>query len=115
MEKKHNSEKTNSDLKLNLLKILVHTLTIVMILGIVIIVSIILKEFFLTPKKNNQFSDLPKSIKIPNGSKLEFIDLKDNNFKLIVSSNNGKQQIIILTFEDGVEKSRKYININNIK
>lgn len=104
---------TNSQLKFNSLKILVNTLTIVMILGMIIIVSIVLKEFFLEPKNKYQKINLPKTIKIPEKSRLESIDLKNNNIRMIVTLVDGTQQLILLTINNGVETSRKYINIQN--
>tara|TARA_A100001011_G_scaffold354750_1_gene397451 strand:- start:1615 stop:1962 length:348 start_codon:yes stop_codon:yes gene_type:complete len=113
MEQKPFSGETNSQLKLNLLKILVHTLTIVMILGMIIIIFIILKEFFWEPKRKSEIVNFPKIIKIPDKSKLEAFNLEDNNIRLLINLIDGSQQIILLSFEDGIEKSRKYIYINN--
>ena len=83
-----------------------------MILGMIIIVFVIIKEFFLEPKnKNNKFK-LPELIKIPKKSNLESIDLKDNNISMVVTLDDGTQKLIIITFDDGFETSRKYIDID---
>ena len=115
MEQKPLNGETNSQLKLNFLKTLVHILTIVMILGMIIIVFVIFKEFFLEPKIKNEKINLPQLIKIPNKSKLESIDFKNNNISIVVTLNDGTQQLIILTFDNGIETSREYINIKNTK
>ena len=112
MEQKPLNGETNSQLKLNFLKTLVHILTIVMILGMIIIVFVIFKEFFLEPKIKNEKINLPQLIKIPNKSKLESIDLKNNNISMVVTLDDGTQKLIILTFDNGLETSRKYIDIN---
>ena len=83
-----------------------------MILGMIIIVFIIFKEFFLEPKIKNEKIDLPKLIKIPKKSKLESIDLKNNNISMVVTLDDGTQKLIILTFDNGLETSRKYIDID---
>ena len=84
-----------------------------MILGMIIIVFVIFKEFFLEPKIKNEKINLPQLINIPKKSKLESIDLKNNNISIVVTLNDGTQQLIILTFNNGIETSREYININN--
>ena len=86
-----------------------------MILGMIIIVFVIFKEFFLEPKIKNEKINLPQLIKIPNKSKLESIDLKNNNISIVVTLNDGTQQLIILTFNNGIETSRETINIKNTK
>ena len=74
MKQKPLNGETNSQLKLNFLTILVHTLTIIMIIGMIIIVFVIIKEFFYKPEENYYELVLPKSIKIPDKSKLDTID-----------------------------------------
>ena len=86
-----------------------------MILGMIIIVFVIFKEFFLEPKIKNEKINLPQLIKIPNKSKLESIDFKNNNISIVVTLNDGTQQLIILTFNNGIETSRETINIKNTK
>ncbi len=112
MEQKPLNVETNSQLNLNFLKTLVHILTIVMTLGMIIIVFIIIKEFFLDPKNKNDKFKLPELIKIPKSSNLESIDLKNNNISMVVTLDDGTQKIIIITFDNGLEKSRKYIDID---
>jgi len=84
-----------------------------MILGMIIIVFIIFKEFFLEPNNKNDKIKFPEYIKIPQKSKLESIDLKNNNISMIVTLNDGTQKLIILTFDNGLETSRKYVDIKN--
>ena len=112
MEQKPSNWENNSQLKLNFLKTLVYILTTVMIFGMIIIVFIIFKEFFLEPIEKNDKLKLPDLIKIPKGSKLESIDLNNNNINMVVTLNDGSQQLIILNFNNGLETSRKYIDIN---
>jgi hypothetical protein len=112
MEQKPSNGETNSQLKLNFLNTLVHILTIVMTLGMVIIVFIIIKEFFLDPKNKNDKFKLPELIKIPKSSNLESIDLKNNNISMVVTLDDGTQKVIIITFDNGLETSRKYIDID---
>ena len=83
-----------------------------MIFGMVIIVFIIFKEFFLEPIDKNDKLKLPNLIKIPKKSKLESIDLNNNNINMVITLNDGSQQLIILNFINGVETSREYIDIN---
>ena len=115
MKQKPLNGETNSQLKLNFLTILVHTLTIIMIIGMIIIVIVIVKEFFYKPEENYDKILLPKSIKIPNKSKLETIDLDYDNINIVVTHEDGKQQIILINIKDGIETSRKYIEIKNQK
>ena len=84
-----------------------------MIVGMSIIVSIIFKEFFLIPKNNIIYTNVPKFIQIPDNSKLESVKFKDNKIIMIVNLIDGTQQIILLTIEDGIEKSRQYIEVIN--
>ena len=112
MEQKPSNGETNSQLNLNFLKTLVHILTIVMTLGMIIIVFIIIKEFFLDPKNKNDKFKLPELIKIPKSSNLESIDLKNNNISMVVTLDDGTQKLIIITFDNGLETSRKYIDID---
>ena len=113
MKRKPSDGETNSQLKLNFLKILVYTLTIIMIVGMIIIVIVIIKEFFYKPKENYDKLILPRSIKIPYNSKLETINLDNENIIIVLTLADGKQQIILINIKDGIEKSRKYIEINN--
>ena len=83
-----------------------------MILGMIIIVFIIIKEFFLDPKNKNDKFKLPELIKIPKSSNLESIDLKNNNISMVVTLDDGTQKLIIITFDNGLETSRKYIDID---
>ena len=84
-----------------------------MILGMIIIVFVIIKEFFLEPKnKNNNKFKLPELIKIPKSSNLESIDLKNNNISMVVTLDDGTQKLIIITFDNGLETSRKYIDVD---
>lgn len=84
-----------------------------MILGMIIIVIVIIKEFFYKPKENYDKLILPRSIKIPYNSKLETINLDNDNIIMVLTLADGKQQIILIDIKDGIEKSRKYIEINN--
>ena len=111
MEQKPSNGKTNSQLNLNFLKTLVYILTIVMTLGMIIIVFVIIKEFFLDPKNKNDKFKLPELIKIPKTSSLESIDLKNNNISMLVTLDDGTQKLIIITFDNGLEASREYIDI----
>ena len=113
MEQKPFNGQTNSQVKLNLLKILVYTLTIVMIFGIIIITTIIFKVFFLEPNIQNKKTTLPSLIKIPEKSKLETIEIKNDNITMIISFSDGTQQVIIATLDDGLEISREYIKIDS--
>ena len=83
-----------------------------MILGMIIIVFIIIKEFFLVPSNKNDKIKLPELIKIPKTSKLESIDLKNNNISMVVTLDDDTQKLIILTFDNGLETSRQYIDID---
>ena len=83
-----------------------------MTLGMIIIVFIIIKEFFLEPSNKNDKIKLPELINIPKTSNLESIDLKNNNISMVVTLDDGTQKLIILTFDNGLETSRKYINID---
>ena len=112
MEQKPSNGETNSQLNLNFLKTLVHILAVVMIFGMIIIVFIIIKEFFLDPKNKNDKFKLPELIKIPKSSNLESIDLKNNNISMVVTLDDGTQKLIIITFDNGLETSRKYIDID---
>ena len=86
-----------------------------MIIGMIIIVLVIIKEFFYKPEENLNKLILPKSIKIPDKSKLETINFNKDNVSMIVTLKDGTQQIILLDIENGIEKSRKYVAINNQK
>ena len=86
-----------------------------MIIGMIIIVLVIIKEFFYKPEENFNKLKLPKSIKIPDKSKLETINFNKDIVSMIVTLKDGTQQIILLDIENGIEKSRKYIAINNQK
>ena len=86
-----------------------------MIVGMIIIVIVIVKEFFYKPKENYDKKELKKSIKIPDKSKLESIDLDNDNINMVVTLEDGKQQLILIEIKGGIEKSRKYIEINNRK
>ena len=83
-----------------------------MTLGMIIIVFIIIKEFFLEPSNKNDKIKLPELINIPKTSNLESIDLKNNNISMVVTLDDGTQKLIILTFDNGLETSRKYIDID---
>ena len=83
-----------------------------MIFGMIIIVFVIFKEFFLEPIDKNDKLKLPDLIKIPKGSKLESIDLNNNNINMVVTLNDGSQQLININFNNGLETSREYIDIN---
>ena len=113
MKRKPSDGETNSQLKLNFLKVLVYTLTIIMIVGMIIIVIVIIKEFFYKPEENYDKLILPRSIKIPDESKLETIIFDNDDIIMVVTLADGKQQIILIDIKDGIEKSRKYIAINN--
>tara|TARA_Y100001933_G_scaffold181176_1_gene179645 strand:+ start:67 stop:414 length:348 start_codon:yes stop_codon:yes gene_type:complete len=115
MKQKPSDGQINYQFKLNFLKILVYILTIIMIIGMIIIVIVIVKEFFYKPEENYDKILLPKSIKIPNKSKLETIDLDYDNINIVVTHEDGKQQIILINIKDGIETSRKYIEIKNQK
>ena len=86
-----------------------------MIVGMIIIVIVIVKEFFYKPKENYDKKELPKSIKIPDKSKLETIDFDDDKINIVVTLEDGKQQIILIDIKDGIEESREYIEIKNQK
>ena len=115
MKQKPSNGQTNSQLKLNFLKFLVYILTIIMIVGMIIIVIVIVKEFFYKPEENYREIVLPESIKIPDKSKLETINFNKDTVSMIVTLKDGTQQIILLDIENGIEKSRKYVAINNKK
>ena len=83
-----------------------------MTLGMIIIVFIIIKEFFLEPSNKNDKIKLPELINIPKTSNLESIDLKNNNISMVVNLDDGTQKLIIITFDNGLETSRKYIDID---
>ena len=59
-----------------------------MIVGMIIIVIVIVKEFFYKPEENYYEIVLPKSIKIPDKSKLDTIDFgefyQDGTFKKVI-------------------------------
>ncbi len=84
-----------------------------MILGMSIIVFIIFKQFFLEPSNKKNEIKLPDFIKIPNKSTLESIDLNHNNISMVIRLYDRSQQLLIVTFDNGVETSRQYIDINN--
>ncbi len=86
-----------------------------MIVGMIIIVIVIVKEFFYKPEENYGEIVLPKSIKIPDKSKLDTIDFDNNYINMVVTFEDGKQQLILINVKDGIEKSRKYIKIINQK
>ena len=86
-----------------------------MIVGMIIIVIVIVKEFFYKPEENYYELVLPKSIKIPDKSKLDTIDFDNNYINIVVTLEDGKQQLILINVKDGIEKSRKYIKIINQK
>ena len=86
-----------------------------MIIGMIIIVIVIVKEFFYKPEKNYGEIVLPKSIKIPDKSKVDTIDFDNNNIIMVVTLEDGKQLLILIDIKDGTEKSRKYIEIKNQK
>ena len=115
MKQKPSNGQTNSQLKLNFLKFLVYILTTIMIVGMIIIVIVIVKEFFYKPEENYGEIVLPKSIKIPDKSKVDTIDFDNNNIIMVVTLEDGKQLLILIDFKDGTEKSRKYIEIKNQK
>ena len=83
-----------------------------MTLGMIIIVFIIIKEFFLEPSNKNDKIKLPELINIPKTSNLESIDLKNNNISMVVTLDDGTQKLIIITFDNGLETSREYIYID---
>ena len=85
-----------------------------MITGMIIIVFIIFKEFSLKPKNKEIKVDFPNIIKIPKNAILESFSYNKDTIFLIVNLLNGTQKVIVIDFEDGVEKSREYINIENI-
>ena len=84
-----------------------------MIVGMIIIVIVIVKEFFYKPEENYGEVVLPKSIKIPDKSKVDTIDFDNNNIIMVVTLEDGKQLLILIDIKDGTEKSRKYIEIKN--
>ena len=86
-----------------------------MIVGMIIIVIVIVKEFFYKPEENFGEKILPKSIKIPDKSKIETIDFDDDKINIVVTLEDGKQQIILIDIKDGIEESREYIEIKNQK
>ena len=98
---------------LRLLGALVKVLLIVMILGISIIVAIIVKEFFFDTESKISRIIAPESLYIPNRSKVESIYLNDNRIYLLVNSRNGRQEILIIEVEDGMEISRKSVKLVN--
>ena len=115
MKQKPSNGQTNSQLKLNFLKFLVYILTTIMIVGMIIIVIVIVKEFFYKPEENYGEIVLPKSIKIPDKSKVDTIDFGNNNIIMVVTLEDGKQLLILIDIKDGIEKSRKFIEIKNQK
>ena len=86
-----------------------------MIVGMIIIVIVIVKEFFYKPEENYREIVLPESIKIPDKSKIETIDFDDDKINIVVSLEDDKQQIILIDIKDGIEESREYIEIKNQK
>ena len=86
-----------------------------MIVGMIIIVIVIVKEFFYKPEENYGEVVLPKSIKIPDKSKLDTIHFDNNYINMVVTLEDGNQQLILIDIKDGIEKSRKYIKIINQK
>ena len=86
-----------------------------MIVGMIIIVIVIVKEFFYKPEENYGEVVLPKSIKIPDKSKVDTIDFDNNNIIMVVTLEDGKQLLVLIDIKDGIERSRKYIEINNQK
>ena len=82
-----------------------------MIVGMIIIVIVIVKEFFYKPEENYGEIVLPKSIKIPDKSKVDTIDFDNNNIIMVVTLEDGKQLLILIDIKDGTEKSRKYTKV----
>ena len=85
-----------------------------MIVGMIIIVIVIIKEFFYKTEENYGEIVLPKSIKLPDKSKPETIDFDNDTINMVVTLDDGKQQIILIDIKDRIEESRKYIEIKNL-
>ena len=81
----------------------------------IIIVIVIVKEFFYKPEENYGEIVLPKFITIPDKSKVDTIDFDNNNIIMVVTLEDGKQLLILIDIKAGTEKSRKYIEIKNQK
>lgn len=77
-----------------------------MIIGISIIVAIILKEVFFTPKKNpSQTADhLP--VAVVEGDKVESIYLNDSKMYLVLKTKNEKKVVRVINLQDIMELSR---------
>ena len=92
--------------KLRILSALVQVLLIVMIIGISIIVAIILKEVFFTPKKNpSQTADhLP--LAVVEGDKVVSIYLNDSKMYLVLKTKNEKKVVRVINLQDIMELSR---------
>ena len=61
-------------------------------------------------------SNESKKINLNSNDEIVSLSIIDNdNIKMVVTLEDGKQQIILIDIKDGIEQSRKYIEIKNQK
>ena len=103
MKKKPIDSHYNPEKKLKLLNALVHALLVVMIIGISIIVIIIVKEVFLSPKKNwaSNTDQLPMTV--VEGDKVESIYLNGTKLYLVLETKGENKEVRIIDLKDGME------------
>ena len=112
MKKKPIDGHYNPEKKLKLLNALVQVLLVVMIIGISIIVIIIVKEVFFSPKKNrvSNIDQLPTII--VEGDKVESIYLHGTKMYLVLETKGEDKEVRIIDLEDGIELLRQSATIN---
>ena len=106
MKKKPIDSHYNPEKKLKLLHTLVQALLVVMIIGISIIVIIIVKEVFFSPKKNSISSTYPLPITVVEGDKVEAIYLHGTKMYLVLETKGENKEVRVFDLEDGMELLR---------
>ena len=113
MKKKPIDSHYNPEKKLKLLNALVQVLLVVMIIGISIIVTIIVKEFFF-PKKNHVLNiDQIPTINVE-GDKVDSIYLHGTRMYLVLETKGESKEVRIIDLEDGMELLRRSATINQL-
>ena len=114
MKKKPIDSHYNPENKLKILNALVQVLLVVMIIGISIIVTIIVKEFFFSPKKNHVLNiDQIPTINVE-GDKVDSIYLHGTRMYLVLETKGESKEVRIIDLEDGMELLRRSATINQL-
>ena len=111
MQQKLSKEHSESLGRIKILAILVQILSVTMIVAIFLVVIILIKEFLLVKSVPKEAVIFPSQIEVPADFETISSHLFRNTFHLILSKKDNPKQLLIIKFEDGVEKSRSSVTL----